>query len=160
MTSVHLSPGNLRTLMKKFSFLLKEHFLLWNIMWNIPILPWAFLTFASKSWRPLLEGQYIIIHSWTLTVLKIQIEENMKQSNLKKAPPLREGPNNVMFREIGLILTSPIGKLISCGKKWNVFSYPVPWLVSNRFSTFFSGRNGSVKFLIFTQIGTKCIPVF
>ncbi len=28
----------------------------------------------------------------TLTVLKIQIEENMKQSNLKKANPLREGP--------------------------------------------------------------------
>ena len=141
MTSVHLSPGNLRTLMKKFSFLLKEHFLLWNIMWNIPILPWAFLTFASKSWRPLLEGQYIIIHSWlltprtnkirrtwnnsnmfykcwTLTVLKIQIqiqiEENMKQSNLKKAPPLREGPNYFLIWSL---------------YAWNNFLTPCLWMM-------------------------------
>ncbi len=51
---------------------------------NIPSLPIGILTFASKSGRPL---------PWTLTVLKIQIqiEENMKQSNLKKAPPYGRG---------------------------------------------------------------------
>ncbi len=56
-------PPELSTNPRKYASDHPCYYMCWNSMRNIPILPIGILTFANKSWRPLLWSQWVIYNT-------------------------------------------------------------------------------------------------